>query len=1315
MPFQAGAAYVPVNPDFKGWDSSVRRQMASPALDQAASAAGERSGESFRSRFAGRTKLVAAALTTAFGGVAIAAVKTGVQTAAGLETANIAFTTMLGSASKARDFLGKLQKFAADTPFDLPGLQKSAQSLISIGIDADKVIPIMTSLGNATAGMGTGAEGVQRATRAIQQMNAAGKISAEDFNQLQDAGIPVYELLAKATGKSTAAIAKMRDTGKLGRKELELLMKALENGKGLERFNGMMDKQSQTLSGLWSTLKDTLSNSLAEVVQPLIPLLKEGLGGAISFVAAKAPILATWLKNVADSATLLWAGLTMDAGTRAEFDGQLEGLVAKGAQIRATFDKVKDGAQGLYAILTKGDYTAALRRAFGWEEDSDTVGRILTYRTAVLNAKDAIKGLFQLVVRGDYTSALRKAFGWEEDNKTVDKILEIRDAVTKFFAGLRQGDFSPISAVFAKLLPLVSNVAATLPAMSGVVDTASTVFGFLADHIDLVTKAMPYLLSAFALYKTAQLANNVIGRNSLVGFGLQISSTLALAAANRALVNSQKSLAVSQGLQTGAQNASIFTTVRQAAATAATTIAQKAASVATKAWAATQWLLNAALNANPIGLIVAGLAALAGGLYLAWTHSETFRNIVMGAWNGIKAAAGAVVSWFTTSVWPVLQSGITLVTSTFQSLWGTVQSVFGLVAGKATWLWTTILQPVFGAIGNVVGKVLGTAFNIWWGVVSRVFTAVQILALALWKGLSWVFDQAKTGLGWVGDKFVWLYEKAVKPVMGWVVSAAKTMWSAVKAIFTYLKSGVQGMGDKFRWFYDSIIKPVFGWIGGLIGDWWKHSVLPVVNFWKTAFGQMGSKLSSFWTVTVKPVFTSIGTHIKAVWDNTINKVFTALKKGVGLVTTAFETAKKGIGVAWGALEELAKKPVRFVINTVLNKGLIGSFNWLAGKIGGPKIAPIPLPFKTGGVLPGYTPGRDVHRFTSPTGGTLDLSGGEAVMRPEWTRMIGGPREVARQNDAARRGMAFKDGGVIGTPTSHAALADGGIIGWIKSKAASAFDWVKDKTSAIWKAISNPIEWIKSRLPSIPGGEMVTNVGKSIVTKGLSLAGDKIKSLFSVFNGGYDKVEAARAAAGVGGAAGIPPGTRGLTLRPGVRLDADTMRRVAVAAGSVAMRVIQGSWQDYYLSGGTHRGAGAADIHAASWAGGVTALRRQGMLAMFRNWAGNQHIHAINPNIGGLSPQAQAQVRQARANNGNFAGGGLIPRLYDQGGILPPGLTLVSNRTRKPEVVLPPNYTRDPGSKQFIFQGPGWDQYAERIASEVDIVQARRDALNNVPF
>ena len=139
----------------------------------------------------------AAAGVAGLGLLAGAGLAMGTKVAAGNEQAEISFTTMLGSAEKAGAFLKDLQAFAAKTPFEFPELQTAASSLISAGIEADKVIPIMTTLGDVTSGMGTGSEGVKRATIALQQMSAAGRITGEDLNQLRDAGIPVYDLLAK--------------------------------------------------------------------------------------------------------------------------------------------------------------------------------------------------------------------------------------------------------------------------------------------------------------------------------------------------------------------------------------------------------------------------------------------------------------------------------------------------------------------------------------------------------------------------------------------------------------------------------------------------------------------------------------------------------------------------------------------------------------------------------------------------------------------------------------------------------------------------------------------------------------------------------------------------------------------------------------------------------------------------------------------------------------------------------------------------------------------------------------------------------------
>ncbi|WP_167197919.1 phage tail tape measure protein [Brevibacterium pigmentatum] len=121
-------------------------------------------------------------------------------------------------------------------------------------------------------------------------------------------------------------------------------------------------------------------------------------------------------------------------------------------------------------------------------------------------------------------------------------------------------------------------------------------------------------------------------------------------------------------------------------------------------------------------------------------------------------------------------------------------------------------------------------------------------------------------------------------------------------------------------------------------------------------------------------------------------------------------------------------------------GVLSSFtasvNKAFGDVGVKLSAPAALKFASGGVMPGYTPGRDVHQFYSPTAGNLHLSGGEAIMRPEWTRAMGGEAGVKAQNDAARQGrlddllhaqsQAFATGGVFGRVPGVNAFADAGV-------------------------------------------------------------------------------------------------------------------------------------------------------------------------------------------------------------------------------------------------------------------------------------------------
>jgi tape measure domain-containing protein len=765
-------------------DVAAELRKANPQVAAAGAEAGEkyadgveRSSSRLGSFFGRIAKTGLAALTA----VGIAAGGVGVQTAAGMETAEIAFTTMLQSGDKAKSFLGELSSFAAKTPFDLPGLQRSAQSLISIGIDADKVIPIMTTLGNVTSGMGTGAEGIQRATVAIQQMNAAGRISAEDLNQLRDAGIPVFDLLTAATGKTTAEIADMASKGKLGREELEQLMSALETGKGLERFNGMMEKQSASLSGLWSTLKDTFSVGMAEAIQPAIPLLKEGLAGAITFVGQALPYV----------------------------QGGVQWLVDAAPRIGSFFSTVWTGAQGLYALVVQGDFTGKLREAFGWSEDSAPVDFILDVR-------DGIQGLWDLIVGGDFTGKLRNAFGWEEDSPMVGFILDLRDSVGALWTDLTSGDlggaFASIGDSLATILPVVTDATSQLPGLTDVVHVAEGAFGFLADNVGLLTAAMPVIIGLILAWKSAQALNNVIGRDSAIGMGLQVTSTFMLAGANRALAASNRAALTSTVASTTAENTQTAARSRGVIATIAQRTATLATAAASRVAAAAQWLFNAALSANPIGLVVAAIAALVAGLVWFFTQTELGQQI----WSTVMAAIGAAATWLWETVLQPVFAGIGAV---FSWIWENVISPIGTLivnyfrfwGAIAVWLWENVLSPVFAGIGQV--------FSWIW---SNVIEPIVGFIVGAIKGWGLIFE--------------WLYNNIVKPVFDGISSVIGAAWSWIdQHVFSPFKVGIDLLGKAFEG------------VAGAIGTAWdgiKAAAASPINFVLDTVWNNG--LRSFW-------------------------------------------------------------------------------------------------------------------------------------------------------------------------------------------------------------------------------------------------------------------------------------------------------------------------------------------------------------------------------------------------------------------------------------------------------------------------------------
>lgn len=313
---------------------------------------------------------------------------------------------------------------------------------------------------------------------------------------------------------------------------------------------------------------------------------------------------------------------------------------------------------------------------------------------------------------------------------------------------------------------------------------------------------------------------------------------------------------------------------------------------------------------------------------------------------------------------------------------------------------TPMLPPLAGLIGHLA-KVIG----------GFLVDAIQIL-LNIWNAV-WPILLAT---------FQFLFNVIIMPLLWLVVGAFHALGAAVDFVWNFLIKPVLDL-------FIAVAGFVFNAVAGLITG----VVIPI-------FQNLGDFLKFIWEVVIRPVFQALRDFFSAVVDWIRDRIEQTLKPSLEGMKNAFKVAVDGIKSIWEGLKKIFAAPIRFLIETVINKGVIGPWNWVDDKLDGKlgKFDEVRLPpemnFATGGVLPGYTPGRDVHSFISPTAGRLNLSGGEAIMRPEWTRAVGGPGAVEAMNRRAR------EGGVTGVREmlgEGAAYALGGVIGAVPVKVPTA--------------------------------------------------------------------------------------------------------------------------------------------------------------------------------------------------------------------------------------------------------------------------------------
>ncbi|MFB7235992.1 peptidoglycan DD-metalloendopeptidase family protein [Streptomyces sp. NPDC056269] len=527
----------------------------------------------------------------------------------------------------------------------------------------------------------------------------------------------------------------------------------------------------------------------------------------------------------------------------------------------------------------------------------------------------------------------------------------------------------------------------------------------------------------------------------------------------------------------------------------------------------TLWGLWAASKAISVGMAAFGLAMGIYNTAVALAAMETW------SWSAALAATGIVplIMAIVVAV-AALVAGVIYAYEHWTWFRVTVDTVVNAISTAATWMWETILKPVFDGV--------------WW---------------ALKKA---------------GDAAVWLWDVALGP-------AFKGIWEAAKILFTIVVVGVltpiylafKALGVIAGWLWKEVLKPVFKWIGDAAIWLWNNAIKPAFSNFVRDLKAIGSAASWLWEKVIRPVFNWIADKAEWLYEKALKPSFNGIKNAMKSVADSFGFGRDSIKKAWDQIGDIAKKPVRFIIDKVYNNGIVPVWNKVADITGVGTLKPMDLKgFARGGILPGQSTWRGGDTHLRP------MREGEGVYVSEAMR---DPYERARLfavNRAAMQGQSLAG--------FQGGYAEGGIVGWLKDKANDVGDFFSNPLDVFSKARSLITDEMKS---------ILTNPWARSVAKmpGMMLDGLKDKALDFLGFGGGPAGGSSTWLRPVDAAFGTPFGQRGSMWSSGAHTGLDFPAAIGTAIRSVAggrVSMAQGGGP-YGLHVMVNHGGGVSSLYA----------------------------------------------------------------------------------------------------------------------------------------
>lgn len=589
------------------------------------------------------------------------------------------------------------------------------------------------------------------------------------------------------------------------------------------------DTRSKTVANTLQLLSNKLTNlaiSVGNAFLPSIGWAAEKLGVFVDMLRAAAETRAgQWLLQLAGAMGTALVVLTALSASMWFFSA-LPAMLGK-ALLPLKTALLGLGAPIYAAIAVLGLLYAAYRTNFGgmadylhecWNKITLTVKGVLSVFQTLKDGSGEIRGELATQI---------KAAGLVGLVTTVSRVVYRIQAVFKGFSKALSNAFARIDVIF---VPVRLAVAELMQALSGlfglftgneVTSAASSWEAFGAALGEIAGGVLEGLATGFAwLVDGVRLFASVIGHlidgvSALCGWLLDLGGATneANAAADPfAWSNLGKVLGYVLGLF-----------VAWKAALLAVRGVMVAVSAATKAWAAVQWVLNAAMSANPIGLVVIAIAGLiAAGAWLVqnWDEIAAWWNDL---WGGI--AAWTVEKWDAitgtiTGAWDSIISGITgfgvSILSGLQGAWDTA-------SGAASAAWEGIKGIVSGAWDAIVGGIAGFGASLLagiteaWNAVLEFFGGLNLFESGA-KLLSTFVDGIKSMASSVVESVEGVFTKVreylpfsdahVGPLSQLTLSGARMMTTLAEGV----TSAQGGLVSK--------VSGALSAVGGAIRNWW---------------------------------------------------------------------------------------------------------------------------------------------------------------------------------------------------------------------------------------------------------------------------------------------------------------------------------------------------------------------------------------------------------------------------------------------------------------------------------------------------------------